>query len=1345
MACYLVISSRHLSNGHYRGIKGVFRGPLCKKGAGAPAAAASSLPPSIAPRTDYAEEEKAAAKALEDVKANFYCDLCDKQYHKHHEFDNHINSYDHAHKQRLKDLKQREFARNVASKSWKDEKKQEKALKRLHQLAELRKQSECISRSGPLLKAPRLVVEKQQSADGSLLCKGGKLPGSSQRSSRREGESLPSSVLDKEQLTVSRQQRPAGRAHTPGGHSSQVFPESANTAPRAGVSFSFWKKVPLKLESSASLFSENCEEAADCSGSLGQTARQAPEGCGSGTLLEEEVTASLDKGPPAVPAPPGLGASASSHGAAEPNMQEDRSSDGAAEDKASALPSFSKATTQLSNVDFSGLREAEQESKLQKPEQLPAAPPSAECPHCPPCPQPSAHRHSGAHLPGQLPELPQQAVPELASARSSSDSAGEVQRERPAESPKPSTGHTEALPRQAGEGKPRALPFLPVVSKDGSTALQWPRELLLFTKSQPCISYGCNPLYFDFRLASRPRGGRRQGAQEARCKGHRQAQPAGENQASALTTQEQTSQQADGHLSKPKKMKGSLTPGRAKQKAVSGAGKGGDGNGQKCIAESLNENPPKVPAHLEGSHSTDLPQQHLQNTALGSSSQHLVQSWEGSRQSIRSKSISFSAFIARLRKPKAAGCHLLCSEEKRGHQEDCRALPDTASCSSDISDSSKDSGGSFLSSKSSSSSRCSESEGCESYRRCWRCPSPPKLSSERHSCSSHSSVSSTRSDLSPTSNHHSRGHPSVRCKGQNKTPGRKGCSHRKHSAGVPPAGTGEAWLCQSRRHRSRKWAQGGTVQCGACWRHSVLQHRDRSKHSRCGHQRLGKGHSRSRSYQSSKSCSTRDSRSSERSSSRISRGSPSGSFPQEAAGSENQTKEEAERVSNIQLGQEETAEDGNGESTASATCFSKALPEDVHGRSQPLAARQLPRTQSERSPGRVCTSERLPNTCGQGLKGRCRSHCALRLAPPAGDIAALPVPDELLGVAAGDRRHRDTSLRRGSTGAPELGNAAEPRSAALSPGTDCDHCLLQDIVQTGAGCQSPSRRSTALQEPPPPLFFSEVQPLLAGCEPVLGDSPAALPSSSYSGVAHSIETKEELPVVAMDCARAEGSSGPVCAHAAQHPGGTVSDPEGCRESLCPPFPQQPVTFSPEEVDKYRLLQLQAQQHMQKQLLAKQLKAVPCPGPAAAAAALPAQQQGTLTTVHHTLLQRFVLSAALHPHGSHLSLAPLHPLSQAHFVPMSLSPLSPALLPTHPALLAGHPLHLVAGSPLQASPLLLPALPHAACLPALLTPQLHPAPLAHPLLQSQEPHQHSCSSQSQQLLSAKEVFSVSSYL
>ena len=29
----------------------------------------------------------------------FYCELCDKQYYKYKEYDNHVNSYDHAHRQ----------------------------------------------------------------------------------------------------------------------------------------------------------------------------------------------------------------------------------------------------------------------------------------------------------------------------------------------------------------------------------------------------------------------------------------------------------------------------------------------------------------------------------------------------------------------------------------------------------------------------------------------------------------------------------------------------------------------------------------------------------------------------------------------------------------------------------------------------------------------------------------------------------------------------------------------------------------------------------------------------------------------------------------------------------------------------------------------------------------------------------------------------------------------------------------------------------------------------------------------------------------------------------------------
>ncbi|OPJ81798.1 zinc finger protein 804B [Patagioenas fasciata monilis] len=299
-----------------------------------PGSVANCLP-LLLPLQDYAEKEKAAAKALEDVKANFYCELCDKQYHKHQEFDNHINSYDHAHKQRLKDLKQREFARNVASKSWKDEKKQEKALKRLHELAELRKQSECITGTGPLLKAPRLVVEKQQSPDGIFLYKGSKFTTGSQRTTISKGQGFSSNILKKQQPIVSRHQSSTERPHALGNQVSQVFPDRTNASQRAGVSFSFSKKVHLKLESSASVFSENSEEGNDCSESPNHKAKQTLEGCRSGTVLEEDVKTSLDEGSPITQNQMDLDNCVSSHVATKPKMvkENDKSSDRELEEK----------------------------------------------------------------------------------------------------------------------------------------------------------------------------------------------------------------------------------------------------------------------------------------------------------------------------------------------------------------------------------------------------------------------------------------------------------------------------------------------------------------------------------------------------------------------------------------------------------------------------------------------------------------------------------------------------------------------------------------------------------------------------------------------------------------------------------------------------------------------------------------------------------------------------------------------------------------------------------------------------------------------------------------------------
>ncbi|XP_069715680.1 zinc finger protein 804B isoform X3 [Phaenicophaeus curvirostris] len=1316
---------------------------------------------------DYAEKEKAAAKALEDVKANFYCELCDKQYHKHQEFDNHINSYDHAHKQRLKDLKQREFARNVASKSWKDEKKQEKALKRLHQLAELRKQSECITGNGPLLKAPRLVMEKQQSPDGIFLYKGNKFTASSQRISMNERQGFSSSVLEKQQLVISSHESPAERPHVLGNQVSQLFLDSTNTSQRAGVSFSFSKKVPLKLESSASVFSENSEEGNDCSEPPNPKTKQAPEGCCSGTLLEDDMKASLDKGPSITQDQMDLDNSASSHVAAKPQFLKENYKIREIEEKVSVHPSFSKGKIQLSNLDFSGsLRETEQESKFNEPQQLLEAFISPSCQASNFSTQPNTYKHSNAHLSDQLPGLPQQPEPHMACTSNINHSPRVVKQERSLESSKITSENMEKLPRETmvKEVNTQTLPFLHVVSKDGTTALQWPTELLLFTKTEPCISYGCNPLYFDFRLSLNHRDGKQHETKKASCKECSINKTADENEASGLIKHKQMSKEQDNQSLKPKKMKVSLNPRKAKQKAHSDTGKEMNENGQKYIADYLNENLPKVPAYLDVSKQDYVTEKTVHTTTLRRPLKHHFHNCERIKHNIRNESISFSAFMSRIKKSKAAKCHVIYSKEKHENQNDCRSIQDVASCSSDISDSGKDSSGSFFSYKSSSNSRYSENEGCGSYTRCWRFLSPQKSSFDRHSSYSDTSVSSTSSYTSyssPTSNNHSRNHLLFCCKRKAKTAERHKCKHRKHKCIFTSENIDKDYLCHSRSHRTRNCTQRGTIKYQRCSRHKVFQHRDRSKHNRHRHWHCSKVH-RSRSYHSSRSSSARDSRSSEiSSSSRLSRGSSSGSFFKEI-NCDNKTEEGTERGSNTKLRKAETAHynalNVNGQSKSFAACPSESLAKDICGKRKSLTAKLLlERVQSKKTQEKMHNSERFSNTCGVELKDHSQSHFAIQFSASVDDSAMLPLPEKLLSIGKNDMGHNKinslkTSVKKNSFEASEI------TSVALSTGTDYDHCLFNDIIQIGTGYQSPSiKRNTAIKEQSN-LFISEVQPFIQSCDSVPNDFPGAFPSNRYSVVANSTETKEELHGINMDSNLAEGTSDSLCNNAMQKYNDTVSDPEVYSKSASPPLTQQPVTFSPEEVDKYRLLQLQAQQHMQKQLLAKHLKVLPAPGPAAssatpAAPALPAQQHATVTTIHHTLLQHFALSASVHPHGSHLSLTHLHPLTQAQFAPISLSPLVPALIPTHPALLTGHPLHLISATPLHPSPLTFPTLPHTAYIPTLFTPHLnaatpsaiHPNPLIHPLFQGQEPHHHSCSSQNQQFPTIKEVFSVSSYL
>lgn len=195
------------------------------------------------------------------------------------------------------------------------------------------------------------------------------------------------------------------------------------------------------------------------------------------------------------------------------------------------------------------------------------------------------------------------------------------------------------------------------------------------------------------------------------------------------------------------------------------------------------------------------------------------------------------------------------------------------------------------------------------------------------------------------------------------------------------------------------------------------------------------------------------------------------------------------------------------------------------------------------------------------------------------------------------------------------------------------------------------------------------------------------------------------------------------------------------EGSLAPLESQPITFTPEEMEKYSKLQQAAQQHIQQQFLAKQIKNFPAGvipqalQPAGHALqpihiqqAPPPVSAASLTSVQHAILQHAAAAAAigLPPHQQHL--AQVHHIPQPHLAPISLSHLTHSLIPAHPAaFLASHPIHIIPASALHhAGPLTLHHVPHA-LYPTLLAPRpgsaaaaaLHLHPLLHPIFSGQD--------------------------
>ncbi|XP_034468226.1 G patch domain-containing protein 8 [Hippoglossus hippoglossus] len=432
MACsacyYLVISSTHLSNGHFRRVKGVFRGPLCPT--------ATSDSPERA--------EGALGCSLEDLKSLFYCELCDKQYLRHQEFDNHINSYDHAHKQRLKDLKHREFARNVASKSWKDQRKQEKALRRLHQLAQLQQETQRVpGRTYGLRSTVRAVCQSQDRDVDQRHHSPDHKPQpfnhtqrprpAQSRTARLQGED-PCRSLCQIPLVTAPAESPL-IAHP----ESNIDPHAVNPPPcpglypqlplpgrervggRLGVSFCFSRRGP-RLEPSASVFSDLEEEE-----------REKRE------QMKERIKGIME--------------------------DMDREIGAAEERKHSKSGSSSVRPSDMGLIPGETVGEEEETENTGFVKEH--SPVSTE--------SPDNQSHNSLSSPSETQVTTWGG--ELAGSHMDTEHTDSETERKPGTE----TGREESQ-------------HVCVLGRDGSTPVRWPVTLLKFTKSQPHISYSCNPL-----------------------------------------------------------------------------------------------------------------------------------------------------------------------------------------------------------------------------------------------------------------------------------------------------------------------------------------------------------------------------------------------------------------------------------------------------------------------------------------------------------------------------------------------------------------------------------------------------------------------------------------------------------------------------------------------------------------------------------------------------------------------------------------------------------------------------------------------------------------------------------
>lgn len=971
-------------------------------------------------------------------------------------------------------------------------------------------------------------------------------------------------------------------------------------------------------------------------------------------------------------------------------------------------------------------------------------------------------------------------------------------------------------------------PFFPVLSKDESTTLQWPSELLEFTKAEPSLSYSCNPLYFDFKLSRNKgnRGGKTNKAgKPANADG--EGSKSEDTSGTAATSREPSTAApqllgVNTHKKDESSLKEKTNEDENKDKKLENSEDGVGGSKKKkkkkkhkkSNKRAKRKEKDKVEGEMETETAGEKTKKKKKHKRKKNKNKVCAEEEEKAGESKEEKvadekgGTNSSAQLTGETLTSDAG------KRKRLHKEVAqRPVPQEGSTGKTIS-SEEHSGTKRLKPDSSTSlASCSASahkspvggrpptsesdedggSASQRSRRPHRHASPPRERRHHSEESRQSGRSRSRSSRRGERNHRrNRGKTSrsrsYSSSSERSSAGSSAYSRRSHSYSdsYSDYSDGEHHRRTKRRSSDSEYERRGSGRSHR--RHyssssSEEDSRSRSRsHSRRKHHRRRRHRSSSRSYsRSSRSSSARSYRYSSysRSRSSASRSSSSTKGSQHRR-SHNRRADSSSRRRDFNRSRIYRSQSPRSSSsrvqprTSNSTQSTKGSGgggTSEHRNS--LTARQLLEKVQARKGGEDSGTGSKPGT---KIKDPPQGYFGPKLPPVLGNKNMLP----LFGKLQAGKKLPLLSVMRTDDG----------EKSGLGKGSDTSNEVI--LVE-------PIREFPPPPPPPPPPVQQQQQQQVE--EPILNtvvseearnqdsepqvhhesrsvfDQESATVMSAYQG-----EAGQDPNNTMIDgCILGSDMSQQAAMHAYQgYPVPNMEEEDmgmEAEEDGLAPLESQPITFTPEEIEKYSKLQQAAQQHIQQQLLAKQVKTFPSAAAAAAAAnlaaaaslvpapppppaalqqihiqqpAVSATSATSITTVQHAILQHHAAATAMgihphtphHAHPAHAQLAQVHHIPQHHLTPISLSPLGhtlghtlghslgpTGLIPAHhSAFLPGQPIHIIPASALHHAPLALHHVPHAALYPTLFAPrpataaaaaalQLHP--LLHPIFSGQD--------------------------